>query len=385
MEHRKFNKAKNFMSAPKQATRLFSTVKASGTVELSLTEAPLKDCAENEIIVRVEATPINPSDLAVMFSVSDPSKLTVDNGVLSAPIAQAMQRAAASRVDVPIPCGNEGAGTVVAAGSSAAAQSMLGKTVAVMAGGMYSTFRKIKTSECIPFPEGVTAREAASSFVNPLTAQGFIGTMRLEGHSAIIHTAAASNLGQMLCKLCQADGVPLINIVRKPEQEKILKDLGATHVINSSSPRFMKDLIAACTELNATLAFDATGGGQLANQLLMGMEAAAAANMTEFSAYGSTTHKQVYLYGGLDRSATTLNRGYGMAWGVGGWLMPNHLQRVGPEAQGKMFARVAQEIRGIFVSSYNQEISLREMLSLDAASKYTQQATGLKYLVNPQK
>lgn len=373
------------MSVPNQATRLFSTVKDNGTVELALSASPLNECRENDVIVRVEATPINPSDLAVMFSVSDPSKLSLNDGALTAPIPEALQRAAASRVDAPIPCGNEGAGVVVAAGAGAAAQALLGKTVAVMAGGMYADFRKVKAAECIPFPEGVTAREAASSFVNPLTAQGMIGTMQLEGHSAIIHTAAASNLGQMLCKLCLADGVPLINIVRKHEQEKILKDLGATHVINSSSPSFMKDLIAACTELNATLAFDATGGGQLANQLLSAMEAAAAANMTEFSAYGSTTHKQVYLYGGLDRSATVLNRGYGMAWGVGGWLMPYYLQRVGPEGQGKMFARVAKEIRGIFASSYNQEISLSEMLSLDAASKYTQQATGLKYLVNPQK
>lgn len=371
------------MSVPSHATRLFSTVTHNGTLELTLAEAPLKECADNDVIVRVEATPINPSDLAVMFSVADPSQLSATDGSLSAVIPPAMQRAAVSRAGTPIPCGNEGAGTVVSAGASA--QHLLGKTVAVMAGGMYSTFRKIKTSECIPFPEGVTPREAASSFVNPLTAQGFINTMRLEGHSAIIHTAAASNLGQMLCKLCQADGVPLINIVRKPEQETILKELGATHVINSTSPSFMKELIAACTELNATLAFDATGGGQLANQLLMAMEAAAAANMTEFSAYGSTTHKQVYLYGGLDRSPTTLNRGYGMAWGVGGWLMPNHLQRVGPETQGKMFARVGQEIRGIFASSYNKEISLSDMLSLDAASEYTQQATGLKYLVNPQK
>lgn len=373
------------MTNPSQATRLFSTVKAHGVVELSLADAPLSECGENDVIIQVEATPINPSDLAVMFSVSDPSQLSANNGNLIAPIPEAMQRAAASRVDAPIPCGNEGAGTVVAAGSSAAAQALLGKTVAVMAGGMYSSHRKVKAAECIPFPDGITPRDAASSFVNPLTAQGFIGTMKLEGHSAIIHTAAASNLGQMLCKLCQADGVPLINIVRKPEQEAILKDLGATHVLNSTSPSFMKDLIAACTELNATLAFDATGGGTLANQLLTAMEAAAAKNMTEFSAYGSTTHKQVYLYGGLDRSSTTLNRGYGMAWGVGGWLMPYYLQRVGAEGRAKMFARVAQEIRGIFASSYNQEISLSEMLSLDNASKYTQQATGLKYLVNPQK
>jgi len=280
--------------------------------------------------------------------------------------------------------GNEGAGVVVAAGGSDAAQALMGRTVGLIGGAMYSQYRAIKAQQCLPMPKGTAPAEAASCFVNPLTALGMVETMRLDGHSALVHTAAASNLGQMLCKLCGKDGVPLVNIVRKPEQEEILRGLGAKHVVNSSAPGFMEELIAALKTTGATLAFDAIGGGRLASQILTAMEAALTQG-EEFSRYGSSTHKQVYIYGALDRSPTELNRNYGMAWSVGGWLLTPFLQKIGLEGGQRLRQRVADEIKTTFASSYSRVVSLAEALSLEAIRTYGRQATGEKFLIDPNK
>jgi hypothetical protein len=282
-----------------------------------------------------------------------------------------------------MPVGNEGAGTVIAAGTSDAAHALLGRTVAVAGGAMYSQYRCVSAALCLVLPEGTPARAGASSFVNPLTALGMVETMRREGHSALVHTAAASNLGQMLNRLCLEENVPLVNIVRKPEQEDILTSLGATNVCNSTSPTFMTDLIAAISETSATLAFDAIGGGKLASQILTAMEAASLATPQSYSRYGSTIHKQVYIYGGLDPSPTVLTRGFGMAWGVGGWLLTAFLQSLEPAAFQSLRERVASGLTTTFASTYTREVSLAEALQPEAFSVYSKQATGEKYLINP--
>jgi threonine dehydrogenase-like Zn-dependent dehydrogenase len=279
--------------------------------------------------------------------------------------------------------GNEGAGTVVAAGPSSAAQALVGKSVGIAGGGMYAQYRAVDASACLVLPEGTTPKDGASSFVNPLTALGMLETMRREGHSALVHTAAASNLGQMLVKLCTKDEVPLVNIVRKPDQEDLLRSLGAVHVCNSASPTFSSDLVESLKATSATIAFDATGGGTLASQILSGMEQAANATAAEYSRYGSSVHKQVYIYGGLDTGPTTLTRDFGMAWGVGGWLLTPFLQSIGADGFGRLRARVAAELTTTFASAYTREVSLAGMLSPDAFHAYVKRATGEKFLVAP--
>jgi len=373
---------------PENALELRSLVTAHGTLELSLHEVPVPVPAADQVLVRVEASPINPSDLGLLIAGADMSTATV-GGAPERPSVTASLGAGAlgglsARVDKPLPVGNEGAGTVVAAGSSPAAQALVGKTVGMAGGAMYSQYRAVDASTCLVLPDGTTAKDGASSFVNPLTALGMLETMRREGHSALVHTAAASNLGQMLVKLCIRDGVPLVNIVRKPDQEELLRSLGAVHVCNSASPSFSADLVEALKATSATLAFDATGGGTLASQILSGMEEAANATAREYSRYGSTVHKQVYIYGGLDTRPTTLTRDFGMAWGVGGWLLTPFLQSIGAEAFGRLRARVAAELTSTFASTYTREVSLAGMLRPDAFHAYVKRATGEKFLVTPQ-
>jgi hypothetical protein len=282
-----------------------------------------------------------------------------------------------------MPVGNEGAGTVVAAGSSAAAQALLGKTVAVAGGAMYAQFRQVSAAACLELPDGMTAAEGASSFVNPMTVLGMVETMRLDNHSALVHTAAASNLGQMLNRLCIEEQIQLVNIVRKPEQEELLRSAGASHVCNSSSAGFMADLTDALKQTGATLAFDAVGGGRLASQIITCMEAAASATAPSYSRYGSSVHKQVYIYGSLDRGPTELARSFGMAWGVGGWLLTPFLQKIGPEGFARLRRRVADGLTSTFASSYTAEVSLAGALQLAAIADYGRQATGSKYLIKP--
>jgi NADPH:quinone reductase-like Zn-dependent oxidoreductase len=372
---------------PGEALELRSLVTSAGILELSLHDVPVPTPAPNEVLVRIEASPINPSDLGLLVAGADMTHATItgtpDRPIVTAPLAEGAVKTMTARLDKPLPVGNEGAGTVVAAGSSDAAQALLGKTVGIAGGAMYSQYRAVDARACLVLPDGASAKDGASSFVNPLTALGMTETMRREGHSALVHTAAASNLGQMLVKLCQKDGIPLVNIVRKPEQEELLRSLGAAHVLNSTSPSFSADLVEALKATSATLAFDATGGGTLASQILNGMEEAANARAGEYSRYGSSVHKQVYIYGALDTSPTVLNRNFGMAWGIGGWLLTPFLQGAGAETIGRLRARVADELTTTFASSYTREVSLPGMLQPDAFNEYVRRATGQKFLVTP--
>ncbi|MGB1557812.1 MAG: zinc-binding dehydrogenase [Oceanococcaceae bacterium] len=370
---------------PTSSTRLVSSVTEDGLLRLWLQTAPIKPLRPDEVLIQVQATPLNPSDQAVLFAFADLStgrgSGSAEEPVFEADVPKPLLRMLSARIGKDLPVGNEGAGTVVAAGEQV--QALLGKTVATMAGGMYAEYRHARASDCLPLPAGISAREAASSVVNPMTALSMLDVMRREGHRALVHTAAASNLGQMLNRICQEDGVGLVNIVRKPEQAELLRALGAEHVVDSSQPDFLPSLVAAVAATGATLAFDATGGGPLANQILTAMEAALSRDASQYSVYGSTTHKQVYLYGGLDRTPTQLNRGYGMAWGVGGFLLPTHLAKIGPAEVGKLFARVMAGLKTTFASHYAQEVDLRGMLQPEAIARYSKQATGDKFLVTP--
>ena len=371
------------------ALQLRSMIKQDGALELSLATMPIPQPKDDEVLVRVEASPINPSDLGLLFGAADPTTMrssgSADRPIVTASVPDKLMRGMAARVDKSLPVGNEGAGIVVAAGADESAQALIGKTVGMIGGAMYSQYRCIPAKQALLLPDGTTPAEGASCFVNPMTSLAMVETMRLEGHSALVHTAAASNLGQMLQKVCLEDDVPLVNIVRKAEQVELLRGMGASHVCNSSEPTFMKDLTDALVTTGATLAFDAIGGGTLAGQILTCMEAAAGASGAAYSPYGSTTHKQVYIYGGLDRSPIVLTRSFGMAWGVGGWLLFPFLQKIGPEASQKLQGRVAAEIKTTFASSYTREVSLAEALTLEAISVYGKQATGEKYLINPNK
>ena len=377
------------MSSDSTYLQMFSTLTAEGELRLELKEQPMPIPGENEVLIRIEATPINPSDHGVMFGwASMASATSSGNGadtVLSAPVSEQGMAVMNARIGQSLAVGNEGAGTVVATGTSELAKSLDGKVVAAMGGGMYGQYRCVDASVCLPLLEGHTAKDGASSFVNPLTALCMIETMNLEGHTALVHTAAASNLGQMLNRICLDGGVDLVNIVRKDEQETLLREMGAKYVVNSSKDSFMADLTDAIHATGATLAFDATGGGTLASTILSAMEAAAARTPGAYSIYGSVKHKQVYLYGGLDTSPTTLNRGYGMAWGVGGWLLPNFLARVGQEVATRLRTRVATEMKTTFASHYTNEISLAEALDADIVAQYNSKSTGKKFLVCPQK
>ena len=377
------------MSLPTTYLQMVSTVTAEGDLRMELVEKSMPEPKPGQIIVKVEATPINPSDHGVMFGWSNmaaaTTKGTGKDTVLTAPVPEQGLRVMKARIGQPLPVGNEGAGTVVAAGEDGYAQSLIGKTVAVMGGGMYGQYRAVDATMALPLHEGHTAKDGASCFVNPLTALCFLETMRMEDHTAIVHTAAASNLGQMLVRICEADGVGLVNVVRKPEQAELLRGMGAKHVVNSSEDSFMSDLTDAIHETGATLGFDATGGGQLASNILTAMEGAAARTPGAYSIYGSIKHKQVYLYGGLDTSPTKLTRGYGMAWGVGGWLLPNFLANAGDEVAVRLRKRVADELKTTFASHYTEEISLSEALQADVVARYNAKTTGEKFLICPPK
>jgi NADPH2:quinone reductase len=379
------------MNAQKQLTflQLRSLAKSNGEMELSLVDTSIPPPGTDEVIVRIEAAPINPSDLGLLLANADWSRAkvsgTADHPAVTTEISPNAVQAMKARIDISMPVGNEGAGKVIEAGSSQAAQALKGKTVAVLGGAMYSQYRCVNVNQCLVLPEGTTAAEGASCFVNPLTALGMVGTMRREGHKALVHTAAASNLGQMLNRLCLADHVGLVNIVRQQEQEKLLRAAGASFVCRTDSATFLKDLTDALSATGATIAFDAIGGGPLAGQILGCMEAAVNRGATVYSRYGSTTHKQVYLYGSLDMSPTTLNRNYGMAWGIGGWLLTPYIEKIGPLAFQELKERVAKELKTTFASHYTREISLAEALQPQIIAAYSKRATGQKYLINPNK
>jgi NADPH:quinone reductase-like Zn-dependent oxidoreductase len=373
----------------KSGLQLRSLIKKSGELEMSLVSMPVPEPGPDEVVVRVEAAPINPSDLGLLVGAADMSTAkasgTKEMPVVTAKVPEAGMRAMGGRLDESMPVGNEGAGVVIKTGSSDAAKALMGKTVAMIGGAMYSQYRCLRVAECLPLPAGTTAAEGASCFVNPLTALGMTETMRREGHKALVHTAAASNLGQMLNKICLKDGIGLVNIVRSQEQADILRKIGAKHVVDSTAPTFMDDLTNALVETGATLAFDAIGGGKLAGQILTCMEIAINKTAKVYSRYGSSVHKQVYIYGGLDLRPTELNRAFGMAWGIGGWLLFPFLMKIGQAEGAKLRQRVVDELKTTFASHYTQVVSLQEALQLSHIAVYGKRATGEKYLINPNK
>lgn len=370
-----------------QGLQLRSLVRDSGELKLSLLRVDVPEPAHDEVTVRIEATPINPSDIGLLTGPADMSAARAtgarDNPILTAPISQSSMRALAGRVGQSLPVGNEGAGTVVKAGKSV--QDLMGKTVAATGGAMYSQYRTVRAADCLVLPTGATAADGASSFVNPLTALGMVEAMRAEGHVAIVHTAAASNLGQMLVKLCLEERVPLVNVVRRPDQADLLRDLGAKYLIDTSTPAFFEELTEAVATTKATIAFDAIGGGELGSQILTAMEIAATKSMATYSRYGSSTLKQLYIYGTLDTSPTKLARSFGMSWSVGGFLITSFLQKIGPQRRAELRARVAAGLRTTFESHYAHTISLAEALDPEVMSRYLKRETGQKYLIDPSK
>lgn len=373
------------MSESLTGLELRSTVTSGGELRLDLVEVTLDPPGPDEVIVRVEASPINPSDLGLLLGPADLSTMaaggTADRPTLAASIPPQRMPAMAARLDESMPVGNEGAGTVVRAGENATA--LLGRKVGMLGGAMYTQYRKLPVRDCIALPEGASAADGASMFVNPLTALGFTETMKAEGHKALVHTAAASNLGQMLNRICLADGIPLVNIVRSEEQAAILRAIGATHIVDSSAPDFTTTLTDAIAETGATLGFDAIGGGKLAGQILTAMEAAANRNAASYSRYGSTTFKQVYIYGALDLGPTILDRAFGMSWSLGGWLLTPFLQKAGREVTARLRQRVADELTTTFASHYTATISLADVLRPEIVRAYQRKTTGEKYLIDP--
>jgi NADPH2:quinone reductase len=370
---------------PSSTLELRSTLGDDGIVTLALHDSDVVAPGDEQVVVRVEAAPINPSDLGMLFAGGDlelaESSGTDERPAVSMPAPTAGQR---GRLGRAMPTGNEGGGTVVAAGGSPAAQALLGKVVGFLSGNAYGQFRTLHVSQCLPMADGTDPADAAAAFVNPLTALGMVETMRLEGHTGLVHTVGVSNLGLMLNRICLDDGVPLVNIVRKPDHVAQLRELGAQHVVDSSSESFTDDLTDALRATGATIAFDAIGGGELVGTLLTCMEKVASEQAGEFSRYGSDTHKQVYIYGGLDRAPTVLHRTFGMSWGIGGWLLTPFLQRVGPEAADRLRRRVADEITTTFASTYGMRLSLRDAVDPDHVRRYGRMATGDKALVCPQ-
>ena len=365
-----------------------SKVTKEGKLLIYVESTAMPEPKEDEVLIRIEASPINPSDLGLLIGPADVSSMSVsgegENAVVTMDIPEGLMGMLETRLDQSLPVGNEGGGVVVKAGSKDL-EDLVGKTVGVAGGSMYSQYRCVNAASCFVMHEGVTSAESASCFVNPLTALGMVETMRLENHSALVHTAAASNLGQMLIKICLDEDVPLVNIVRKEEHVEKLNSLGAKFVCNSSKDTFIQDLVNALVETGATIGFDATGGGKLAGQILTAMEVAANQTATDYNRYGSNTFKQVYIYGGLDRSPTTLNRAFGFSWSLGGWLLTPFIGRIGPERFEELKQKVADEIKTTFASHYTKEISLEEVLQPDNINVYSKQATGEKYLVNPNK
>lgn len=370
---------------PHSSLELRSTITADGTLKIDLERVAVPDPGPGELLVRVEAAPLNPSDLALLFGPADMGTLqaggTPDAPVLTATVPPHLRGSVSARQDQSMPVGNEGAGTVIAAGPDLS--DLVGKRVAMIGGAMYAELRLIRPDACIVLPDDASAAEGAALFVNPLTALGFVETMRADGHSAIVHAPAASNLGQMLVRICKADGVGLVNIVRSPAQVELLRGIGATHVIDSSDPDFRRNLQDAIAETGATLAFDAIGGGETTSTILNAMEAVAASRMERYDRYGSSTMKQAYIYGALDTGPTILKRGFGFRWSVGGWLLFNFLGGTDPAIVQRMRDRVAAEMRTTFASNYTASIGLKDMLKPEIAAASQKKATGAKYLILP--
>ncbi len=369
--------------------QLRSLIKDSGELELSLQQVSVAEPADDEVIIRVEAAPLNPSDFNLLFGAADMKSAkasgTAELPVVTAPVPAAAMPAMQGRLNQSMPVGNEGAGVVVKAGKAPEAQALLGKTVATFGGEMYAQYRCAKAAQCVALPADCTAADGAAIFVNPLTAFCMVDVMRKEGHKAIVHTVAASSLGQMLIKLCQKENVNLVNIVRSQAQVDLLKEMGAEWVCNSSSPTFIQDLTQAIAATGATLVFDPIGGGDLLTQVMAIMEQSLIKS-EPYSRYGSATRKQAYIYGVLDRSSpTTIRLNFGLAFGIGGWLLTHYMQTLSASERAQMQAYVLANLKTVFAGQYTREVSLAEALHLDAIAVYAQRATGGKYLINPAK
>ena len=366
---------------------MLTEVKPEGVLELYLAELPMPTPRDHEVVVKVQATPINPSDLGLMVGAADvTSARAIDRDGLpgvAMQVPEAGMRFMAGRVGQALPIGNEGCGVVVAAGAAPEALALMGKTVALIGGEIYAQYRCLAAQMCLPLPDGTAPEDGASCFVNPLTSLGFVETMKLEGYKAIVHAAAASNLGQMLVKICKADGIPLVNIVRSQAQVDLLKGIGAEIVLNSTDEDFVEQLTSAIEKTEAFLGFDPIGGGKLAGQILGAMEAAAVRRMAAYSRYGSDQMKQVYIYGALDVGPTVLNRNFGLTWGLSGWLLTPFMAKAGGEIVGRMRARVAAELTTTFKSHYSHEISLEQAVDVATMQAYNAKKTGEKYLIRP--
>jgi NADPH2:quinone reductase len=365
---------------PTRGRGLRSTISSDGELRLSLAEHEIPELGDSQVLVAVQASPINPSDLGVLLGAVDPSTLRADGGDLVGRVPEAALELYRDRLDKSLPVGNEGAGTVVAAGASASA--LVGRRVATFGGSMWADYRVAEAAAVVELPDDVSAAEGAALFVNPLTALAMVETMRAEGHSALVHTAAASNLGQMLARICIADGIGLVNVVRRAEQAEVLRGLGATHVVDSSQPDFAERLTGAIRETGATLAFDAIGGGTIASDILNAMERAQPP-LQSWTPYGTTVHKQVYIYGSLDFGPTVVERRFGLTWGIGGFLLTNAMGRLGGETVGRMRDRVLAEAKTTFASGFAETIGLGDVLNPDVLAVFSRRSTGTKYLIDP--
>ncbi len=367
-------------ATPTRGRSLRSTISSDGELRLRLAEGEVPEPSGSEVLVAVEASPINPSDLGVLLGAVDPRALSSDGPDLVAAVPDGALAFYRDRLDKPLPVGNEGAGTVVAAGPDAA--TMLGARVATFGGSMWADYRLADAAAVVELPDDVSTVEGAALFINPLTALSMVETMRAEGHSALVHTAAASNLGRMLVRICAADGIGLVNIVRSQEQAEALYELGAVHVVDSSQPAFADQLTEAVRATGATLAFDAIGGGTMAGDILTAMERAQPP-LASYTPYGTTVLKQVYIYGSLDFSPTVIERRFGLTWAVGGYLLTTALGRLGGEVLGRMRARVLAEANTTFACGYAQTIGLSEVLEPANLAAFARRSTGMKYLVDP--
>ncbi len=372
---------------PDHGLELRSTLSDDGIVTLAVRRSDVPAPLDDQVVVRVEAAPINPSDLGMLFASGDvAAALAAGDGMhpaVAVPVSTAVFDAQRARLGRAMPVGNEGGGIVVAAGASPAAQALVGRVVGFLSGNAYAQYRTLNVSQCLPMADGTDPADAAAAFVNPLTALGMVETMRSEGHTALVHTVGASNLGLMLNRICVDDEVGLVNIVRRPEHVDLLRSEGASHVVDSSAETFIDDLTDALRATGATIAFDAIGGGELAGTLLSRMEKVAGEQAGEFSRYGSDTHKQVYIYGGLDRGPTTLRRDFGMSWGIGGWLLTPFLMKLGHDGADRLRQRVADEITTTFASTYGMRLSLADAVDPDQVRRYAKMATGDKALITP--
>ena len=362
--------------------QLFTTLESDGTLTVEIAETTFPDPTGNQVLVKMEAAPINPSDLAILTGAADFENAEYSPGKVVAKMPEPFNTGSKARHGQRLPAGNEGAGTVVAAGDGEMAQGLMGQRVACVPGSAFSQYAIADAAMCLPLGDH-SAEAGASSFVNPMTALGFVENAKMDGQKAILHTVGASNLGQMLNRICQEDGIALVNIVRKADQAELLKSQGAEHVVNSSDEDFMDQLRSAIEATGAFYGFDPIGGGQMVDHCFKAMEQVAVSQMSEYSRYGSNQAKRMFIYGRLDFGPTVLTPAYGFGWTLSGWLLTPFLQSAGMETVMRMRKRVLDNLTTTFASNYKEKVDLEGMLTKDAILDYRQMKTGEKYLVTP--